>query len=112
MNATINKNDNSNHSSQSNNLNCHQRTTRSSFNSNNIADSDNYSTPDLMLAAYLRAKGMVLLGVKYQGSRAYFQFEDSDDRTQFTREFYNGADVSITEFKGALNEVKSLLRGV
>lgn len=110
MNATIKK-ESSSHARQSNNLNCHKKQLVSSFNSNKIADISTYATPDLMLAAYLRAKGMVLLGSKYRGSRAYFEFEDSSERTQFTREFYNGADVSITEFKGALNEVKSLLRG-
>jgi hypothetical protein len=54
-------------------------------NSKNI-----YSTSDLALAAYLKLKGLKLVGAKKNNKRFDFTFEDPDDRAgEIALEFVN-----------------------
>ena len=68
-----------------------------------------YLTPDLMFSAFLKAKGLKLLGVKRNNFRTFFEFEESEDRPALTRSFFNNGAIGIGDFKSHLNDLKILL---
>ncbi|MCB9758166.1 MAG: hypothetical protein H6753_07105 [Candidatus Omnitrophica bacterium] len=68
-----------------------------------------YRTSDLYLSAFLKAKGLRIRGKNQTGNKFIFIFEDRDDREQLVREFFNDGTVSITVFKSALQDLKTMI---
>jgi hypothetical protein len=70
-----------------------------------------YRTPDLYLAAYLRARGISLVGTEGPRNRVIFLFEDRRDIQKHVAEYFNNGPVGALDFKNYLRELKSLLHG-
>ena len=68
-----------------------------------------YKTSDLYLSAFLKAKGLRLVDKRTDGSRVIFIFEDRVDRKQLIEEFFNDGVVSITAFKSAIQDLKTMV---
>ena len=68
-----------------------------------------YSTNDLWLSAYLKAKGLKIIHVEGNNRRAVFVFEDSSDRKDLIEEFYNNGSIGITLIKNAMADLKSAI---
>ncbi len=73
---------------------------------------DTYKTSDLYLSAYLKAKGLRLLDKQRSGNRFIFIFDDRDDRKELIQEFFNDGMVSITAFKNAIQDLKTMVFNV
>ena len=67
-----------------------------------------YRTSDLYLSAYLKAKGLRLLDKQRNGHKFVFMFDDRDDRKELIQEFFNDGTVSITAFKNAIQDLKTM----
>ena len=70
---------------------------------------ETYRTSDLYLSAYLKAKGLKLWDKHKTGDKFVFIFEDRDDRQQLVRDFFNDGMVSITVFKNAIQDLKTMV---
>jgi hypothetical protein len=68
-----------------------------------------YKTSDLYLSAYLKAKGMRLKDKVRDGNRFVFVFDDRGDRKELIQDFFNDGMVSITSFKNALQDLKTMV---
>ena len=68
-----------------------------------------YSTNDLWLAAFLKAKGLKLLRIEGNNRRATFVFEDTANRKDLIEEFYNNGLIGITIIKNAMSDLKSAI---
>lgn len=68
-----------------------------------------YSTTDFWLAAFLKAKGLLIWDVRRGGSRSIFVFEDRGDRASLVRDFYNEGVVNVRDFKSAFQDLKSVI---
>jgi hypothetical protein len=78
-----------------------------------IMDINNtYRTSDLHLAAFLKAKGMRILDTKKNGGRSTFIFGDKGNSKELIQEFFNDGMVSITAFKNALQDLKTMVFNV
>ena len=73
---------------------------------------DTYKTSDLYLSAFLKAKGLRLLDKQRSGNRFIFIFDDRDDRKELIQEFFNDGMISITAFKNAVQDLKTLVFNV
>ena len=71
-----------------------------------------YTTSDLYLSAFLKAKGLKLQDKRRVGDRYVFVFEDADNRQGLIREFFNDGVVSITAFKNAIQDLKTMVFNV
>ena len=71
-----------------------------------------YQTGDLYLAAFLKARGMRLKDKLKYGSKYVFVFDDCHDRKELIGEFFNDGTVSISAFKNALQDLKTLVYNV
>jgi hypothetical protein len=71
-----------------------------------------YMTSDLYLAAFLKAKGMKLQDKRSVGNKYFFVFEARQDRKKLIQEFFNDGLVSITAFKNALQDLKTMVFNV
>ena len=75
--------------------------------------SDNiYTTSDLYLSAYLKAKGLRLLYKRRDGNKFVFIFDDRQDRKDLIQEFFNDGMVNITAFKSAIQDLKTMVFNV
>lgn len=74
-----------------------------------MVNSGTYSTNDLWLSAFLKAKGVKLIRVEGENRKAIFVFEDSEVREGLTKDFYNGGMVGITEIRNAISDLKSAI---
>ena len=72
----------------------------------------NYCTSDLYLSAFLKARGLRLIDTEKRGSKSVFIFDDREDRKKLIQEFFNDGLVSITAFKNALQDLKTLVFNV
>ena len=70
---------------------------------------ETYATSDLYMSAFLKAKGMRLIDKKRTGQKFVFIFEDRNDRKELISEFFNDGLVSITAFKNAIQDLKTLV---
>ena len=70
---------------------------------------DTYKTSDLYLSAFLKAKGLRLLDKRRAGEKYVFIFDDRPDREELIREFFNDGQVSITAFKSAIQDLKTMV---
>lgn len=77
-----------------------------------IKTADTYRTSDLYLSAFLKAKGLRLLDKQRSGNRFIFIFDDRDDRKELIQEFFNDGMISITAFKNAVQDLKTLVFNV
>lgn len=68
-----------------------------------------YRTSDLYLSAYLKAKGLRLLDKQRNGHKFIFIFDDRSDRKKLIQEFFNDGTVSITAFKNAIQDLKTMV---
>jgi len=68
-----------------------------------------YTTTDLWLSAFLKAKGLKLIRVLGENRRAIFVFEDTPDRKTLIEEFYNNGPIGITIIKNAMADLKSAI---
>ena len=68
-----------------------------------------YTTTDLWLSAFLKAKGLKLIRVLGENRRAIFVFEDTSDRKTLIEEFYNNGPIGITIIKNAMADLKSAI---
>lgn len=68
-----------------------------------------YQVSDFYLAAFIKAKGFKLVGIEHEGRRAIFQFEDRDDRSQLTKDFYNDGLIQVSPFIHAIQDLKSII---
>ena len=68
-----------------------------------------YSTNDLWLSAFLKAKGLKIIRVEGNNRRVVFVFEDTSNRKDLIEEFYNNGSVSIALIKNAMADLKSAI---
>ena len=68
-----------------------------------------YSTNDLWLSAFLKAKGLKIIRVEGNNRRAVFVFEDTPERKDLIEEFYNNGLIGITLIKNAMADLKSAI---
>lgn len=69
-----------------------------------------FQTSDLYLSAFLKAKGMKLIDqVRNDNKKIHFVFEDSKKRKVFIQEYFNNGSVNITDFKNALQDLKTIV---
>ena len=71
-----------------------------------------YETADLYLSAYLKAKGLRLVDKRKTGNKFVFIFNDRADRKELIQEFFNDGLVSITAFKNAIQDIKTMVFNV
>ena len=70
---------------------------------------DIYSTNDLWLATFLKAKGLKIIRIEGNNRRAVFVFKDTPERKDLIEEFYNNGPVGITLIKNAMADLKSAI---
>lgn len=68
-----------------------------------------YATSDFYLACFLKAKGLRLVDLEREGRRSTFVFEDTDDRKDLIREFYNNGVIRVNSFKNAIQDLKAII---
>lgn len=73
---------------------------------------NDFLTSDLYLSAFLKAKGLKLIDKKTEGKKVIFIFEDREDREDLVRQFFNNGLVNITAFKGAIQDLKTMVFNV
>lgn len=71
-----------------------------------------YKTSDLYLSAFLKAKGLKLIDKHRAGDRIIFIFDDRMDRKKLIQEYFNDGTVNITAFRGALQDLKTMVFNV
>jgi len=72
-------------------------------------NNNTYSTNDLWLSAFLKAKGLKIIRIEGNNRRAVFVFEDTPERKDLIEEFYNNGSVGITLIKNAMADLKSAI---
>lgn len=72
-------------------------------------NNNTYSTSDLWLSAFLKAKGLKIIRIEGNNRRAVFVFEDSPDRKALIEEFYNNGSIGINLIKNAMADLKSAI---
>lgn len=70
---------------------------------------EGYPVSDFYLAAYLKAKNMKLIDIAREGRRVTFIFEDREDRSGLTKDFYNDGTVNVNPFIHAIQDLKSII---
>ncbi len=68
-----------------------------------------YKTSDLYLSAFLKARGMRLTDKQRNGHKFVFIFNDRADRKELIQEFFNDGMVSISAFKNAIQDLKTMV---
>lgn len=68
-----------------------------------------YKTSDLYLSAFLKAKGLKLLSMKKEHGKSLFVFQERQDREQLIQDFLNDGIISVSAYKSALQDLKTLL---
>ncbi|MCB9584553.1 MAG: hypothetical protein H6718_04115 [Polyangiaceae bacterium] len=80
----------------------------------NDIDDDEYETNDLYFAAYLRAKGLVMVDMFRDRGKVFWVFEIPKNRTvrELTTTWFAGDEVPALEFANAVKTLKSTLTNV
>ena len=69
-----------------------------------------FETTDFYLACFLRCDGFRLVGLRRDGSRAVFQFEDRADRETALLAFFNNEGrVRPLAYSSAIKDLKALI---
>ena len=71
-----------------------------------------YKTTDLYLAAFLRANEHKIRTTKREKSKVTFFFDDTDILRNKVLDFFNDGLVSVTKFKNAINDLKTIIYNV
>ncbi len=74
-----------------------------------IQKMDTYKTSDLYLSAFLIARGMKLRDTVSNGRKTLFVFDDTNERERLLEAFFNDGLVSAKAFKGALQDLKTII---
>lgn len=67
---------------------------------------EKYKTSDLYLAAYLLAHENKVKCIK-QGNKCFFHFENILSR--YVEDFFNNGLISVTKYKNAIQDLKTLI---
>jgi hypothetical protein len=75
------------------------------------AEADNvFETTDFYLACYLRCDGFRLIGIRREGPRSVFRFEDRADRQAIMLTFFNNeGTVRPLAYSSAIKDLKALI---
>lgn len=74
---------------------------------------DVFETTDFYLACYLRCDGFRLAGIRRDGTRLVFQFEDRTDRGSVTLSFFNSeGSVRPLAYSAAIKDLKALIHNL
>tara|TARA_R110001592_G_scaffold246381_1_gene508101 strand:- start:350 stop:613 length:264 start_codon:yes stop_codon:yes gene_type:complete len=77
------------------------------------AAADVFETTDFYLACYLRCDGLRLAGIRRDGTRSVFQFEDRTDREAITLAFFNNeGSVRPLSYSAAIKDLKALIHNL
>jgi len=68
-----------------------------------------YTTVDLYLASYLKARGLKLASIEREGKRSRFIFSDKPERREMVTDFYNDVPMGISAFIHALEDLKGAI---
>ena len=68
-----------------------------------------YKTSDIYLAAYLRAKGHKIKEVERPRGKVYFCFEEDELLKKNKLRFFNDGLISVTKYKNALSDLKTII---
>jgi len=68
-----------------------------------------YKTSDLYLSAFLRANNFRIEKSEREHTKVLFYFEDTELLQKKILEFFNDGLVSVTRFKNAINDLKTLI---
>lgn len=68
-----------------------------------------YETPDLYLAAFLKAKGTILKNSKKEKGRITFIFQDKGNIQDLIKDYFNDSNVAVLTFKAALRDLRSII---
>ena len=72
-----------------------------------------FETTDFYLACYLRCDGFRLAGIRRDGVRSVFQFEDRTDREAATLSFFNNeGSVRPLAYSAAIKDLKALIHNL
>ena len=72
-----------------------------------------FETTDFYLACYLRCDGFRLAGIRREGRRAVFRFEDRADRATVTLAFFNNeGNVRPLAYSAAIKDLKALIHNL
>jgi hypothetical protein len=74
---------------------------------------DVFETTDFYLACYLRCDGFRLVGIRREGSRSVFRFEDRGDRQGAMLAFFNNeGNVRPLAYSAAIKDLKALIHNL
>ena len=74
---------------------------------------NDYETPDMYIAAYLKAKGFRLTGSDKKGAQVYFYFSNSSAAHEAVKRLFRGAEhVVAIDFINAVKNIKSILYNI
>jgi len=72
-----------------------------------------FETTDFYLACYLRCDGFRLAGIRREGPRSVFRFEDRADRQDVTLSFFNNeVNVRPLAYSAAIKDLKALIHNM
>lgn len=74
-----------------------------------VTNMKEFASSDLYLCSYLKAKGLKLHDYQRQGRKVVFIFQDTPDRPNFEKEFFNGGMVEIRSFLHALKDLRAII---
>lgn len=73
-------------------------------------EEDVFETTDFYLSCYLRCDGYRLIGIRREGSRSVFRFEDRADRRNAMLTFFNNEGaVRPPAYSAAIKDLKALI---
>jgi hypothetical protein len=72
--------------------------------------SNEFSTKDLYLAAFLYARGLVFVRIYWQGRQGWFVFQDENKCVELQQRFFSRtAEVNAKEYANAIRTLKDLV---
>ncbi len=72
-----------------------------------------FETTDFYLACYLRCDGFRLVGIRREGPRSVFRFEDRADRQDAILTFFNNeGTVRPLAYSAAIKDLKALIHNL
>jgi hypothetical protein len=72
-----------------------------------------FETTDFYLACYLRCDGLRLAGIRREGARSVFRFEDRSDREEVTLAFFNNeGNVRPLAYAAAIRDLKAVIHNL
>ena len=76
---------------------------------NKNCESNVYSESDTSTAAYLKVKGLPMVGVRHEGKKAFFLFRDPELAERLKNEMHcDGGEIPALAYKDALRNLTTL----